>query len=185
MLRNLLILGVFAVALASVPALLQSNPHLLDGVTGLAAGGSPTQQATPDTIVAATEPQRQQPSGRSVLVPADGRGHFVAAFKVNGRPVDAMVDTGATLVALNLSTARRAGIAVGPGDFTHQVDTANGKTKVAVVQIADLSIGRIALQDVQAVVLEDKALQTNLIGMSFLTRLGKYQVEDGNLLLAQ
>jgi aspartyl protease family protein len=96
-----------------------------------------------------------------------------------------MIDTGATVVALNLSTARRAGISLNAGDFTQQVQTANGTVKVAVVEISNLEIGRIALKGVQAVVLEDKALQTNLIGMSFLKRLDKYQVENGSLLLVQ
>ena len=54
-----------------------------------------------------------------------------------------------------------------------------------LVDVDRLQIGRIALDDVQAVVLDDKALQTNLIGMSFLSRLGKFQVENGRLLLAQ
>jgi aspartyl protease family protein len=186
MLRKLLILGVFAGGSASVPILYQSNPHMFETVMERAAGGgTATQQAPADMTMAAVQPQRQQPLGRSVLIPADGRGHFLAAFKVNGRQVNAMVDTGATVVALNLSTARKAGISLSSGDFTQQVETANGKARVAVVEIADLAIGRITLKNVQAVVLEDKALQTNLIGMSFLGRLDKYQVEDGNLMLAQ
>jgi aspartyl protease family protein len=186
MLRKLLILGVFAGGSASVPILYQSSPHFFEAVMQSAAnGGSAAKQAPADLTMAAIEPLRQQPLGRSVLVPADERGHFLAAFKVNGRQINAMVDTGATVVALNLSTARKAGMSLSAADFTHQVDTANGKAKVAVIEIADLSIGRIVLKDVQAVVLEDRALQTNLIGMSFLKRLGKYQVEDGSLLLVQ
>lgn len=186
MLRKLLILGVFAGGSASVPILYQSSPHFFEAVMQSAAGGgSSAQQTPPDLTTAAVEPQHQQSLGRSVLIHADERGHFLAAFKVNGRQINAMIDTGATVVALNLSTARKAGISLNAGDFTHQVDTANDMAKVAVIEIADLSIGRIVLKNVQAVVLEDKALQTNLIGMSFLKRLGKYQVENGNLLLAQ
>lgn len=48
-----------------------------------------------------------------------------------------------------------------------------------------LQIGKITLDGVQAVVLDDKALRTNLIGLSFLQRLEKYQVENGALLLVQ
>jgi len=185
MLRRLLILGVFAGGSASVPILYQSNPHLFEAMLGKTASVAAARQAPVDLKMVSVEPQRQQSRGRSVLVPADARGHFLATFKVNGRQIDAMVDTGATVVALNLSTARKAGISLSASDFTHQVDTANGKAKVAVIEIADLAIGKIALKNVEAVVLEDKALQTNLIGMSFLKRLGKYQVEDGNLMLVQ
>ena len=48
-----------------------------------------------------------------------------------------------------------------------------------------LEIGRVSVEDVQAIVLEDKALGTNLIGMSFLNRLKKFQVDEGRLLLVQ
>ena len=48
-----------------------------------------------------------------------------------------------------------------------------------------LQIGKITVNGVQAVVLDDRALSTNLIGMSFLTRLAKYEVQNGSLLLVQ
>jgi aspartyl protease family protein len=125
------------------------------------------------------------PLGRQVLVNADERGHFTSQFKLNGRQIDGMIDTGATLVAINTSTARRIGISLNPSDFNHQVNTANGAIKAAVVTVDRLQIGKIAIDNVQAMVLDDRALQTNLIGMSFLQRLQKYQVQDGALLLVQ
>ena len=51
--------------------------------------------------------------------------------------------------------------------------------------IERLQIGRILVEDVEAVVLQDKALDGTLIGVSFLKRLAKYQVENGALLLVQ
>ncbi|TIU76362.1 MAG: TIGR02281 family clan AA aspartic protease, partial [Mesorhizobium sp.] len=66
-----------------------------------------------------------------------------------------------------------------------QVNTANGAIKAAVVTVDRLQIGKISLDNVQAVVLDDRALQTNLIGVSFLQRLQKYEVQDGALLLVQ
>jgi len=53
------------------------------------------------------------------------------------------------------------------------------------VTIDRLQIGSISVDDVQAIVLDDRALSTNLICMSFLNRLGKYQAENGTLLLVQ
>lgn len=186
MLRNLLIMSLFAIGSASVPILYRSNPHLFEALMQPATTGAETHSkpAPGDTASALTGP-KQQPHGRTALVPADQRGHFVASFRINGRPFEAIVDTGATAVALNMGTARRAGISVNPGDFIHEVDTANGKAKAALVKIPDIAIGRIVLRDVQAVVLEDRALRTNLIGMTFLQRLAKYKVEGGNLLLVQ
>lgn len=175
MLRKLVIFGVFAGASASLPGLYEKH-------TGSPFTASVTRdgaaQATPVAAAASA-------SSRRVVIDQDLRGHFTATFKINGRQVDAMVDTGATVVAINLSTARRAGVKVSPVDFTQEVSTANGTAKAAVTRIDRLQIGRITVEDVPAVVLEDKALDGTLIGMSFLSRLKKYQVENGALLLVQ
>ncbi|CCV05423.1 conserved exported hypothetical protein [Mesorhizobium metallidurans STM 2683] len=187
MLRKLLILGVFAGTSASIPMLYQSNPQMLDGLLKSAAGFKPDVEAPTDVNLATvpSKPATSQPLGRKVVVVADARGHFTSTFKLNGRQVDGMIDTGATLVALNTSTARRIGISLNASDFRHQVNTANGTIKAALVTIDRLQIGKISVESVQAVVLDDRALRTNLIGMNFLQRLEKYQVENGALLLVQ
>ncbi|ESY02492.1 TIGR02281 family clan AA aspartic protease [Mesorhizobium sp. LNJC405B00] len=185
MLRKLLILGVFAGTSASIPIVYQSNPQILDNLLKSTVAGK--QQPQPELSLASVpdKPAAPLPTGRKVLVAADERGHFTSAFKLNGRQIDGMIDTGATLVAINTSTARRIGISLNPSDFSHQVNTANGAIRAAVVNIDRLQIGKISVDNIQAVVLDDKALRTNLIGMSFLQRLAKYQVENGTLLLVQ
>ena len=188
MLRKLLILGIFAGTSASIPIVYQSNPHLVDGLLKSAAASKPaTPEVEPEVNLASVpaKPAAPMALGRQVLVNADERGHFTSAFKLNGRQIDGMIDTGATLVAINTSTARRIGISLNQSDFDHQVNTANGAIKAAVVTIDHLQIGKISVDNVQAVVLDDRALQTNLIGMSFLRRLQKYQVQNGALLLVQ
>ena len=184
MLRNLLILGVFVGLSALIPILYQSNPDAFYALLSSATRDTPAKPDV-DMATAKTQPAAAQPLGRKVLIQSDGRGHYAAAFKLNGRQIDALVDTGATLVAINVSTARRVGISVNPSDFKHAVATANGTVKAAMVNVDSLQIGRISLDDVQAVVLDDHALTTNLIGMSFLNRLGKFQAQDGALLLVQ
>ncbi|MDX8528113.1 TIGR02281 family clan AA aspartic protease [Mesorhizobium sp. MSK_1335] len=185
MLRRLLILGIFAGTSASIPIVYQANPHLVDGLLQSTAA---SRRAAPPQVNLASVPDKPatpMPLGRQVLVNADGRGHFTSQFKLNGRQIDGMIDTGATLVAINVSTARRIGISLNPSDFNRQVNTANGAIKAAVVTLARLQIGKISIDNVQAMVLDDNALQVNLIGMSFLQRLQKYQVQDGSMLLAQ
>jgi aspartyl protease family protein len=183
MLRNLLILGMLAVASASFPMLYQSNPQMFEGLLKSAVGTRPAVET--DLNLAAVPDRPAQPLGRKVVIPADARGHFTSAFKLNGRTVDGMIDTGATLVAINSSTARRIGVSLNASDFKHQVNTANGAIKAALVTVDRLQIGKITVDGVKAVVLDDKALRTNLIGLSFLQRLEKYQVENGALLLVQ
>ena len=92
-----------------------------------------------------------------------------------------MIDTGATFVALNESTARDIGIALQPSDFTAVVETANGRTKAARTRIDSLEIGDIRQDDVSALVLPDSAMSQTLIGMNVLNRLRSYEVRDGVL----
>jgi aspartyl protease family protein len=188
MLRKLLILGVCAGTSASIPIVYQTNPEQF-----LRYADSLLADDTQDTIAVQSLPARARPAsaepeqlmGKKVRVDADARGHFTTEFKLNGRRIEAMVDTGATLVAINLSTARKIGLKLDAADFKYQVDTANGTTRAASATIDSLQVGRIFVRDVQAVVLDDSALSSTLIGMSFLQRLDKYAVENGSLLLVQ
>ena len=186
MLRKVIIFAVCAVSSASLPGLYQkhqdrvlsffaSEPSADDGgVSGNVVAVARKGKGFADTV-----------AGRKVQLTADGRGHFTGDFRLNGRTVPAMIDTGASVVALNRSTARRIGISPAQADFVHEVSTANGSTRGAAVMLDRLQIGRIDVEKVQAIVLDDKALGGTLIGMSFLGRLGKYQVENGKLLLEQ
>lgn len=185
MLRTVLIFCVLAATSVLIPFAYQSNPQMFDSTPKSAAEAEPAADPQLKLAAAPDKPPVPQPFGRKVLVAADARGHFTTSFKLNGRQVDGLIDTGATLVAINTSTARRIGISLNQADFNQQVNTANGAIKAAVVSIDRLQIGKITVEDIQAVVLDDRALHTNLIGMSFLQRLEKYQVEDGTLLLVQ
>jgi len=185
MLRRFIIFGVFACASAGLPVLYQQNADAVRGLAGLL----PEQQRPAALPVAAQQPApapvRAPLSGRKVRIAADARGHFTAGFRLNGRQLDAMIDTGATLVAINRSTARRIGIALTDADFRYEVGTANGRARAAGATIARLQIGRIDIDAVEAAVLEDSALDGILIGMSFLRRLDSYRVENGVLVLEQ
>lgn len=114
---------------------------------------------------------------------ADARGHHVAEFELNSLRVQGLIDTGATTVALNESTARRAGIRLSPADFVYPVQTANGTVMGARAVIGKVRIGSVRVRDVEALVLEDRALRTVLIGMSFLNRLRSFSYENGTLVL--
>lgn len=186
MLRQVIIFSVCAVVAAAVPGLYQAHRETILGVL------KPERSTVGQPVAAMVPATPSRPSlssddlsGRKVRLAADQRGHFSADFRLNGRMVTGMIDTGATAVAINRSTARRIGISLQQSDFSRQVDTANGRTGAAVVIIDRLEIGRISVDKVPALVLEDKALNGTLIGMSFLSRLGKYQVENGSLLLVQ
>lgn len=124
-------------------------------------------------------------SDRSVVIRAGRNGHYEVRAHINGRPIDVMVDTGATAVALTYEDAQAAGVFPGAADFRHKVSTANGVARVAAVTLDQVSIGDITVRNVQAVVSEPGRLQTTLLGMSFLSKLGKAEMSRGLLTLQE
>lgn len=186
MLRNAVLVGTFLGVSASFPLIYGMHPAVFDALVSSATG---RQHA--DLIDATsrdplpTQRMATGPNGRRVAIAVDRSGHFYGAFKLNGRKVDALIDTGASALAINLSTARRIGLSLSSSDLVHSVTTANGQARATAVTIARVEVGRISLDGVEALVLEDKALGDALIGMSFLNRLKSYKVQDGSLLLEQ
>jgi aspartyl protease family protein len=125
------------------------------------------------------------PNGSTVVIPMDERGHFQTDFKLNGRKINALIDTGATYVALNKTMAARIGLKVTPQDMKFKVSTANGQAAAAAVMINEIVIGKIRVNNVPALVLEDKALDGMLMGMSFLKELDRFAIENRTLILEQ
>ncbi len=119
----------------------------------------------------------------AVELRAGKHGHFQTPVSINGRSIEAMVDTGASLVALSYEDAERAGIFVRLSDFTHRSQTANGIAKFAPVVLARVSIGDITVRNVAAAVSEPGKLQTSLLGMSFLGKLSRTEMRPGVLVL--
>jgi aspartyl protease family protein len=142
------------------------------------------ERETTEPAAVAAKPAASVPSGQTVLTM--GRdGHYTGTFKMNGKPIDAMVDTGASRVTINVSTARRLGFSPAALDFRYQVRTANGLTKAAYVTLDRVEIGSIRVHDVEAVVLGDEALSSTLVGMSFMTKLRSYTAEKRALRMIQ
>lgn len=182
MLRNLVLAGAVAIAAACLPQLYESNPALFENLVG-AGKADAIDAAQPAVAAAPKQVATVALTARNVRIPADAQGHFRADFRLNGRPIPAMIDTGASVVAINRSTARRIGISLSASDFTGIARTANGETRAAPVTIDRIQIGRLEFRDVPAMVLEDRALSGTLIGMSFLNRLARYRVEDRTMVL--
>lgn len=116
-------------------------------------------------------------------IPRDRAGHYSAEFHLNNERVDGLIDTGASAIAINETTARRAGIRLNNSDFVYTVNTANGQTRAARAVLKTVRVGSIRVDNVEAVVLSDDALQGVLIGMSFMNRLRGFEYSNGSLLL--
>ena len=117
------------------------------------------------------------PAGpRSVSIGRDHRGHFQANGRVDGRQVSFMVDTGASVIALTERDADRLGIRPSRNSFTAAVSTANGVVRAAPVMLNSVDIGGLVVRDVRALVVPGGALNENLLGLSYLTRLKRFRV---------
>lgn len=131
-----------------------------------AVGTHPKSQAA--VVQSANEPREPTSSGRSLMLESDRQGHFQVEARVEGRFVDFVVDTGASLVVLRETTAAQVGIRLQPRDYSATAVTVNGKIMAARATIERIEVGGIAVYDVPAMVLPDEALATNLLGVSFL-----------------
>ena len=96
-----------------------------------------------------------------------------------------MVDTGASVIALNESSAARFGLRPSRGDYNATVSTANGTIKAARTRLAMVELGGLVVRDVEAMVLPDEALSENLLGLSFLSRLKRFEYAGGKMVLEQ
>ena len=112
-------------------------------------------------------------------------GHFWAqASAAQGRGVDLLVDTGASTVALTPADARALGVDTTGLDYSRPIVTAAGRTVGAPVTLARLSVGRVAVERVPALVVR-KGLERSLLGMSFLGRLKGFSADAHGLTLVR
>jgi len=99
------------------------------------------------------------------------RGMFTAVGTINGFPVNFLLDTGASSVALNRAAAKRLGIDFRLKGTPMFVSTASGTERAWRVILSKVQVGDITLTNVEGVVIEADSSPGVLLGMSFLGRL--------------
>jgi aspartyl protease family protein len=167
---------------AVAPSLLSAALHLGDAGSDSPAPAPVVEPASPPP--APVETQRRD-DFRRVALSANAEGHFVADASVNGSRVTLMVDTGATTVALTDATARRLGIYPLKSAYDVRLSTANGTVMAARVTLREIRLGGLSVRNVTAVVVPGNALPVDLLGMSFLSRLAKFEIAGRQLVLTQ
>jgi aspartyl protease family protein len=115
----------------------------------------------------------------SAELKVDPSGHFTTVAYLNGAATQAVIDTGATAVAISGDDAARMSIRYA-GAPRVQVATAGGARFGYRVNLATVRVGGITLHNVDAVIMEGgKAeLPITLIGMSFLNGVEMRRVGD-------
>ncbi|MEL6220043.1 MAG: TIGR02281 family clan AA aspartic protease [Pseudomonadota bacterium] len=112
-------------------------------------------------------------------------GHFRADVHINGHVMRMMVDTGASMVIIPFEQGKSLGINPDVLRFSMPVATANGPAKVAPINLDRIEVGPILVRDVIAAVAQEGALDTPLLGMSFLGRLTETSFQGERLILRQ
>ena len=178
MLRVLTVTTVALAAIAAVPLLDRASKSTLPP-------GAPAPAAATRAAASMPDPALRRPaSPDEVTLPAGRDGHFRAAVEIQGRSLDALVDTGASTVVLSYEDAHRVGLYPRPSDYTVPVATANGTARAAPVTLGDVRLGPIRLQAVPALVMPPGAMSEALLGMSFIRRLGRFDMQGARLVLA-
>jgi aspartyl protease family protein len=171
--RNLMILAAFMVGLGTIMA------QMADKMTPTPALAHPASRNAAPVETSA------QTGVRSLSIARDARGHFQTEGRIDGQRIDFMVDTGASVVALNEKSAARFGLRPSRGDYNATVTTANGTIKAARTRLAMVELGGLVVRDVEAMVLPDEALSENLLGLSFLSKLRRFEYANGKMVLEQ
>jgi aspartyl protease family protein len=135
----------------------------------------------PDSLLRADTQTGQERSERIRKRPD---GHFMVRTEANGIAMTMLVDTGASTVVLRPEDARRlGGFEVDQLRYVVPVQTANGTTYAASIRLSSLSVGKIRINNVEALVAKRGTLRENLLGMSFLSRLNSYEFSGEYLTL--
>jgi aspartyl protease family protein len=119
--------------------------------------------------------RRDPASSNKIVVQVGSGGHFMTQGLVNGKPIQFMVDTGATTVALGTEDAKRMGIDYEKGRPV-RMGTANGTAQGWLVKLNSVKIGDVEVYEVDAII--GPNMPFALLGNSFLSRFSMNRSSD-------
>ncbi|MBB3331414.1 aspartyl protease family protein [Halomonas campaniensis] len=115
----------------------------------------------------------------SVVLERNRAGHFLATGRINGEPVEFLLDTGATYVAVSAELADRLGLeSTGSAWF----NTANGRVRGDLTTLDEVSLGGFAAREVRGSISPGMEGDVALLGMSFLNRFD-IEIRDARMVL--
>ena len=112
---------------------------------------------------------KKKESAEAKIMPV--KGMYSTAGFINGRPVNFLVDTGATWIAMNVHQARSLGINFRYVGKRGMASTANGTAPFYYITLDKVRVGEIELTNVAAAVMEGDSPTEVLLGNSFLNRV--------------
>lgn len=126
-------------------------------------------------------PSMAEGPARETVLERRGNGHFYVTALVNGQPVEFIVDTGASDIALTVEDARRVGIPFSESAFTVVGEGASGPVRGQVVRIDRVSVDGKTVEHLQGAVLEGSTM--SLLGQAYLSRISSVQMSGATMVL--
>jgi aspartyl protease family protein len=136
------------------------------------------------TVATAVVTPRQANFDNATIIDREPDGHYWTRADVDGTAVKFMVDTGASTVAITFRDAQRIGLNPEELDFKWEIRTAGGIVHGAAVTLDKIRIGRVEVDNVEAMVLRE-GLEQSLLGMTFLGELYSYEFRKSQLVIRQ
>ena len=118
---------------------------------------------------------------RRVIVKRANNGHFAARGEINGAAVTFLFDTGSSHVSIPQAVAQRIGLERGE---EVRYNTANGVAEGYLTNLDEVSVGKIAVDDVRGSINPNVDHDVVLLGMSFLGQL-EFSQRNNQLILRQ
>lgn len=115
----------------------------------------------------------------SLTLSRNRSGHFVATGRINGEPVEFLLDTGATYVSVPSGLAER--LALTPSGSAW-FNTANGRVRGELTTLDEVSLGGFSANDVRGSISPGLDGDVALLGMSFLNRFD-IEIRDARMVL--
>src|SRR3954470_13685092 len=110
---------------------------------------TPARATSGSAVASAARPQQPPPSGgRSLIIPRDPRGHFQTEGRIDGQRISFMVDTGASVIALNEKSAGRFGLRPPRGTSKASLARATGPIRAGRTRLAMVELGGRVVRDV-------------------------------------
>lgn len=129
-----------------------------------------------DGPISTTAPQGDASGRHRIVMHASSNGHFRSPGQINGRAVDFIVDTGASVVSISQSLADSIGLAYQDGART-LLNTANGQVVGWQTRLNSVRLGNVEIFNVDALV-SPSPMPFVLLGNSYLTRFQMMRTND-------
>lgn len=119
-----------------------------------------------------------------IEVPRAPDGHYYVTLLINDKPIDFLIDTGASEMVLTATDAERAGLSLNDLIYSGRAMTANGEVRTARVKLDNVELGNATDQGVTAWVNQGE-MDQSLLGMSYLRRWSRIEISDRALILTR